>query len=157
MTDAKHQENQGGTKMDVSEIISDPRLSGIYELAKLQRETLARYCNPFMFGYPEHTAYDEGFKAATINVNLPEADQLAIIDCNFIKDAFEPLMYSDFSVFRQGCVALTFFGDKDDIVSLDMYMSDLYPENNRTLFKDENSEHSLYQLNFYFSDFVSTK
>jgi hypothetical protein len=136
---------------------SNKRLYAIFELAKLQREAHLKYGNPYPQETDEFESYRTGYELGKLNVSLPDVEQLAILDQDIITDILKPLMYNDFSLTRLGRDVLVFFGEGSDIMTLDSILNELYPNNNRTVFKDENVNTRHYQLSFYFDTQVVNK
>jgi hypothetical protein len=134
---------------------SDVRLYAIYEIGKLQREAHLSYGNPYLIDTDEFNAYLTGYEHGQLNVSLPEVSHLATLDCTIIKDLLKPLMYNDFKVMRLGSDLIMFFGEGTDILTLDNALNELYPNNNRTVFKDDNVNTQHYQLSFYFDTTVA--
>lgn len=151
MSTKKNETATTGTEViDFTPNKSDARLYAIYELGKLQREAHFKYGNAYALDTDEFNAYNTGYEHGDLNLSLPEISQLSILDCTIIKDIMKPLMYNDFDVVRLGKDVIVFFGEGSDIVTLDNALNELYPNNNRTLFNDDNAGTKHYQLNFYF-------
>tara|TARA_B100000809_G_scaffold266624_1_gene330334 strand:+ start:5174 stop:5656 length:483 start_codon:yes stop_codon:yes gene_type:complete len=129
---------------------SEIRLCTIYEMGKLQREAGFKYSNPYSPEADEFKAYRTGYEHGKLDISLPDASQLAMLDCSIIKELLKPLMYNDFKIIRLGRDLIMFFGEGTDIMTLDNALNELYPNNNRTVFKDDNVETQHYQLSFYF-------